>query len=132
MGALKGDLSKLARLRDVIREVPRAIAEDVAKRGAPALTGELQGNYDSRRSAYGNPNPDGVDGKQLTLRKTGATDAALTFTAAGTTIKTPGFPRYMRFLIGKYRVLPNGNQAIPEAWRALLAELVRTHKPPAL
>lgn len=132
MSALKGDLSKLQRLRDVVREVPRAIAADVAKRGAPVLSADLQGNYEAQRSAYGAPNPDGVDGRQLTLHETGATAAALRFVAAGTSIQTPGFPPYLRFLIGKYRVLPNGNQAIPETWRKVLADAVRSYKAPPL
>lgn len=132
MGALKGDVSKLQRLQDVLREVPRAIAADVAKRGAPELTNDLQGNYDGGRSAYGDPNPAGVDGQPLTLRKSGATDAVLRFVATDTTVSTPGFPPYLKFLIGKYRVLPNGKQAIPETWRKILADKVRTYKPPAL
>lgn len=132
MSALKGDLGKLAKLQQVLRDTPREIGEDVAKRGAPALTAELQGTYDAKQNVYGGANPNGADGQQLTLRKTGATDAVLQFSAAGATLRTAPFTRYTKFLIGKYRLLPIGRSPIPERWRARLQDLVRNYKPPVL
>ncbi len=96
------------------------------------LTAELQGTYEGKASAYGDPNPVGVNGQQLTLKETGALDAALQFTATGSRLATGTLPRYARYLIGKYRVLPIGNTAMPEAWRKRLEQLVRTYKPPAV
>lgn len=128
MSSLKGDPRRLGALAQMFRELPQKLASDVAERGAPALTGDLQGNFDSGASAYGKAFVS-KDGRPLTLKKTGATDAALRFTHAGTVMTTPALPGYARYLIGKYGILPSGKQAMPPAWKALLAEIARTHRP---
>jgi hypothetical protein len=128
VSSLKGDPRRLGELAQMFRALPGKLAEDVARRGAPKLTEDLQGNFDSGASAYGKPFA-GKDGKALTLKKTGKTEEALRFTYEGTVMRTPALPKYARYLIGKYGILPSGRQALPPAWRALLAETARTYKP---
>lgn len=132
MSALKGDVRKIRTLARTLRELPRTIAAHTAKEGAPVLTAELQGTYESRRNAYGDPNPVGENGEQLTLKDSGDLDAALDFTATGSVMKTKTLPRYARYLIGKYGVLPNNNVAIPIAWSRRLDAIVKAYKPRAL
>lgn len=132
MSALKGDVRKIQTLARTLRELPRTIAAHTAKEGAPVLTSELQGTYESRRNAYGDPNPIGENGEQLTLKKTGTLDGVLRFTSVGSIMRTPTLPKYARYLIGKYGVLPNNNVAIPIAWSKRLEAIVKTYKPRAL
>jgi hypothetical protein len=56
-----------------------------------------------------------VDGKELSLVKSGATRKAMAFVANGTQMRTAVLPRYTKYLIGKYDVLPNG--PLPAEWR---------------
>lgn len=113
-----------------LRDFPKTVAAEVAVKAAPALTDLAQGSFDGGQNVYGDARPAGVDGRKLTLRKTGTAEGVIRFVAVGTQVRTPVFPRYMRYLIGKYGVLPNGKAAIPTAWKARLAEIVSGIKGP--
>jgi hypothetical protein len=126
---MKGDLSKLATLRANLRALPRTLAADVARRAAPELTNMAQGSFDSGESVYGDARPAGADGGALTLRRTGAAESVIRFVAIGTIVRTPVFPRYFKYLIAKYGVLPGGNAAIPTAWTERLNGIVKESKP---
>jgi hypothetical protein len=111
-----------------IQSLKRALAKSaitsvtrIAARAAPAMSELAGAAYDSGRTAYGTPRPRGVDGKALTLERTGATRAAMNFIATGRDIRTAPLPRYTKYLIGKYDVLPNG--PLPVAWRERLREI---------
>lgn len=121
---LKGDLSTLKGLNAKIRQMPLSIAHEVAQRSAPVLTGEAQNAYATGRTVYGDARPLGVHGNELTLVRTGLTLSTLRFAATGTIVRCVLGPKYARFLIGKYGILPNGNAAIPARWTALLRGIV--------
>jgi hypothetical protein len=112
-----------------LRALPRSVAHQVAQRGAPKLTALTREAFDGNRNVYGDARPAGVDGQPLTLVKSGATRAALKFTANGTIIRAVLGTRYAKYLIGKYGILPNG--ALPVKWSRALAEIVKEAKPPA-
>jgi hypothetical protein len=97
--ALRGDLTSLKRLKGTLRELPRTVAHGVAQRGAPVLTRLTQAAYDGGRSVYGDPRPAGVDGRPLTLERTGATRRTLQFTSNGTIVRCVLGTRYARYLI---------------------------------
>jgi hypothetical protein len=78
--------------------------------------------YDGGRTVYGEARPPAVDGGTLTLHKSGATARDLRFEAIGTVIRCKLGPRWARYLIGKYAILPNG--ALPAAWSKRLGDLV--------
>lgn len=124
--ALRGDLSSLKGLKGKLKELPRSVAHDVAQRAAPALTSLTRGAFDSGKSVYGDARPQGADGRPLTLERTGATKASLKFSATGTIVRAVLGPRYAKYLIGKYSILPNG--ALPAAWSSKLAALVKETK----
>ncbi len=127
MTALRGDLSKISDLKRNLRELPRTVAADVASRASPALTDLTREAYSSGRTVYGDARPMGVNGNPLTLRKTGAVEGQTRFVAIGTIVRCALGPRYARYLIGRYRILPNG--AMPAAWRERLRTLVAETKP---
>lgn len=64
---------------------------------------------------YGKPRPPGVAGNMLDLVATGLTSGSIGFEARGNRVRsTISNANYVRFLIGKYRILPNGR--LPDAW----------------
>lgn len=67
------------------------------------------------------------DGVPLDLYETGKTRETLKFVVDGTIVRCRLGPRYAKYLIGKYKILPIGDRtAMPTAWRFALGELVRT------
>lgn len=122
--ALRGNLSSISGLKSRIQSLPKSIAHDVAQRAAPTMTGLARGAYESGHTVYGTSRPPGVGGRALTLHRTGAAERDLRFVATGTVIRCVLGPKYAKYLIGKYDVLPNG--ALPAAWAASLRDVVQS------
>jgi hypothetical protein len=123
---LTGNLDTLRQLKRRLVDLPRSVAHDVSQRAAPALTELTRDAFDAGRSVYGGSRPAGVDGQALSLRKTGDTARLLRFSANGTVVRCVLGPKYAKYLIGKYDILPNG--ALPAAWSAALRDLVASTK----
>lgn len=123
---LKGDLSSLAKLKANLRDFPKTLAHNVAQRAAPALTDLTVEAFISDTNVYGDERPAGVAGNTLTLVKTGETRRTLRFVSNGTIVRCVLGRKYMKYLIGKYGVLPNG--ALPSRWSARLGEIVAQQK----
>jgi hypothetical protein len=118
---LKGDLRSLQALRRNLKALPITVSARIASQAAPVISNLAGDGFDSGRTVYGSPRPRGVDGDELTLSRTGATRAALHFIATGRDIRTARLPRYAKYLIGKYDMLPNG--PLPAEWRARLTAI---------
>lgn len=125
--ALKGNPATLRDLRGKLKAFPRTLAAKVATESAPAITGLAQQAYDSGQTVYGAARPKGVDGQPLALERTGAARRDVRFTAIGTTVRCSLGPKYARYLVGKYQILPIS--ALPAAWRAKLGEIVKKAGP---
>lgn len=124
--ALQGDLRSLRSLKRVLARLPITVSARIAERGAPEATALALGAFDGGRTVYGASRPRGVDGEALTLVKSGASRRALRFEATGTQMRTAVLPRWTKYLIGRYDVLPNG--PMPAEWRermtAIAAEVL--------
>lgn len=84
--------------------------------------GRLHGRDAVRPGAW-----DVRDGAQLDLVFSGDTQRQLRFVVNGTLIRCALGPRYAKYLIGKYKILPIGDRtSMPVAWVRALDELVRT------
>ena len=105
------------------RTISRRVGCRAAKRGAPVVTELATGAFDAGQTVYGDARPAGVDGNDLSLVKSGSVRGSLRFVANGTQIRCTLGPKHMRYLVGKYKILPNN--ALPFRWRAKLAEIVR-------
>lgn len=125
---LTGNVAKLAQLKARIRDLPRTVAQGVAKQGAPAMTQLTRQAYDGGRTVYGDARPVGVNGQVLTLNKSGATSRELRFEAIGTVIRCKLGPKWAPYLIGKYSILPNGG--LPAAFAKRLREIVAAAETP--
>ncbi len=119
--ALKGDLRTLAALKRTLRKLPITASARIATRAAPEMTKLAETDYDAGQTAYGRARPLSVDGKPLDLERTGATRQALSFIAVGTTTRLTTLPRYAKYLISSYSILPNG--PLPASWREMLTSI---------
>lgn len=113
--------------KDRLRRLPLSVSHEIAQQAAPLLTAFAQQAFDTGVNVYGDARPEGKDGRELTLVDTGKTRDTLKFEVNGTIIRCHLGPRYAKYLIGKYKILPVGDRtAMPVNWRRALDELVRT------
>jgi hypothetical protein len=127
-GRNSGGNSALRQLKSQLKRFPVTLAESVGKKAAPGLTGLTQTAFNSQRNVYGDARPTStVTGAPLTLRASGKTATGLRFVSIGRVVKSVLPEPYMRFLIGKYGILPNG--PLPAGWRAYLNGLVKQARP---
>jgi hypothetical protein len=111
-----------AGLKAALKRMPVSLANDVAQASAPGLTQRTANAYDGGRTVYGEARPAGVNGP-LTLEETGATRSHVRFVANGRVVRCVLPTPYAKYLVGKYKILPNG--AMPAEWSQFLAGLVR-------
>lgn len=120
--ALKGNIRSLQALRRAVSKLPLTAATRIAAQAAPEVSALTREAFDSEITVYGSPRPRSVDGdKPLTLVRTGASRDALRFVAEGSRMRTATLPKYTKYLIGLYSVLPNG--PLPAIWRERLNEI---------
>lgn len=120
--SLKGNPRTLAALKRAIKNMPITSAARIAARSAPEMTALATGSFDSGQTAYDTARPrSAVNGKALSLEKSGAFRRAISFVATGRDIRLTRLPSYGGFIIGKYRALPNG--PLPVAWRERMTEI---------
>jgi hypothetical protein len=119
----------LARLKSQIAKFPMSLAHDVAKRASPELTRLTATAFSSGRNVYGESREakyPSATGKPLTLYKSGDTSRTLRFATSGTIVRCVLAKPYMKYLIGKYGVLPNGH--MPVSWARELDVIVDTSR----
>lgn len=116
----------LSGLKARLRELPRTMADSIAKRVAPDLTGAAVESYDIGRTVYGEARPKGVDGRALDLVESGKTKARVHFKSEGRIVRAVLNTRWAKYLIGKYRILPNG--PLPVDWKRHIDHVVHTEK----
>ncbi len=110
-----------------LMKLPLSLAHDIAQQAAPLLTQYAQDANARRENVYGDAYPIGADGTQLDLVHTGDTRRTLRFVVNGTIVRCQLGPRYSKYLIGKFKILPIGDRtSMPANWIRALDELVRT------
>lgn len=111
----KNNTQNLRNFNKKLANMPTVVAQEVAKRGASAITTRAQAAYDSGVSVYGEAYPAG-----LTLFRTGDSRGSMIFKAdGGTKIRCQLGPYYTKYII-HYGILPNGNAALPFEWQKTL------------
>lgn len=114
--SLKGNPKNLRDLAARMRDMSKTVAQNVASGVAPLLTDRGQQSYSSGATVYNEPRPQGVNGNTLDLVVTGNTQRLMRFASIGTQVRCSLGTPYAKYLIGKYRILPNG--PLPVAWAA--------------
>jgi hypothetical protein len=129
---VRGDFTRIGDLKRALRDMPRTVAAAVATKAAPSLTSAARGSYEGGQNVYGDQRPASkVDGHPLSLVATGDTLKTVRFTNDGgtTTIRAVLGPKYARYLIGLYQILPGGKSAIPASWNERLRAILAATKP---
>lgn len=124
MAGLRGNPKRLNQIAANMRSLGTRLAQDVAAKAAPAITGMAGSSYDSGQTVFGDPRPRGVHGNELSLVESGRTRGYLRFVAIGTIVRVALGTRWAKFLVGKYRILPTA--AAPFAWRKRIEEIAHT------
>jgi hypothetical protein len=92
------------------------VAQKAAAEIADEITRQARASFDGGQTVYGDARPTGVHGP-LSLVKTGTTRDSLRFSSdGGTKVRAVLGNPYMKYLIGKYVILPIGNAALPFSW----------------
>lgn len=118
-------LSSLSKLRSAIADLPTTLRADVARAAVDVLNEAVLDSFDGGRTVYDTPRPLSVDadsvGKALTLTQSGRTRGELRFVAVGTIVRAQLGSRYAKYLVGKYKILP---QMLPVQWAEKLTKIV--------
>lgn len=118
---LKGDLSKLRRLEQSLRELPRVVAIKVAAAAADKITELARQTFGAGENAFGDTWHPGKEGQHVTLRRSGAIAAGVRYVAIGTRLRAQLGPRYAKYQVGKRPIFPRS--ALPASWiEAIRAE----------
>ncbi len=120
--ALVGDLNRLRDLKRSLKSVPVTAVAKIASAAAPVITAQAQATFRSGQDVFGAPRLKSVQGGNLSLVQSGATRNAINFIATGRDIRVARLPKYAKFLIGRYGILPNGKQ-LPQTWRGALGAI---------
>jgi hypothetical protein len=125
----KGSIDKIVAS---YKELTTSMRHTVARESAPRVTTLADRNFDASLTVYDQSRSSmkWAAGKQLSLHKTGLTRNTLRFQESGTLVRCVLAKNYMRYLIGKYEILPPGNKYIPPKWRAAIDSIVRKVKAP--
>jgi hypothetical protein len=103
-------------IRASLKSLPISMAHDIASQVAPDFTRRTRTAYLGGKTVYGDERPEGKHGP-LTLQRTGATFRTTRFVQTGTVVRCALGPKYAKYLIGKYKILPVGDRsALPTAW----------------
>jgi hypothetical protein len=122
-GKASGFGQSMAGLAGSLRGMAAAIAVGSAVRATPALTALLRKNHGVSRNVYGDLYPASkLDGHQLDLKASGATEAGLNFQRIGSIVRCALPTPYAKYLVGKYKILPNGG--IPVEFKRIIDSIV--------
>lgn len=123
-------VTSMSKLRRAIRELPTQIRSAVARDAVGWLTNETASAFNSGLTVYDYARPGSVDrrhpGAPLSLvgpAKSGRhVFQDLAWVRIGTILRAQLGQRHARFLVGKYKILPNN--VIPANWQEHLEELL--------
>lgn len=119
--SMRTGIDSINRLKSSIKSMPLKLRTGVAKDAAGYLDIEVRAEFNAGKTVFDEPRPLGVDGEKLSLVFSGKTKSALGFDVTGTLIRAVLGQRYAKFLVGRYRILP---QKLPPAWAAHITRIV--------
>jgi hypothetical protein len=123
--ALSNDVAirSLAHLSEILRTKPRAVAQEVTRRVAPAITQLARETYNASEDAYGNPWVPGVDGKPVDLYDSGDMFKTLFYVPEGTKVRVRLSVSYAKYQIGKRHIFPTQGGLLPASYSAEISRI---------
>jgi hypothetical protein len=126
--ASAGHLRSVQGLKRRLAELPKTMAAEVAKRITPEMTKLARGSFNAGQNVYGDARKTSrVDGSPLDLYDTGRIYDGLQFKAFGTITRCVLGPKYAKYVVGRYKTLPNG--PLPFMWTRKIADVIAALKP---
>ncbi len=117
-------MKSIKRIAQKLRAIPLEIAKKVATAAAPVLTEMSLETFDAQQSPAGRRWKPGIDGKLVTLVKSGTLRAGLRYVVVdGTKLRVSLGAPYARYQIGKRKVFP-AQRRLPVAYTRALQDLV--------
>ena len=124
----KHNTKNLREFNNRLAAFSKTFAIRVAAKVAPAITALAVAAYQSGTTVYGDARPMGKRGK-LSLYRSGLAFGTTRFTSdGGSKIRAVLSAPYVKYLIGKYKILPSGNQALPWTWLLAIRKIVNEEK----
>lgn len=108
-----------------MRKLPLAVQRKTAEKVAPDVTDKARAAFDSGETVYGTPRPRGVEGNELTLKRTGKLAATILFKVIGTRVRCVLGVPYAKYNV-KYGMLPGSRGFLPVSWRKSIESIVQT------
>lgn len=102
--------------------LPRVVAIKVAMAAAPAVTAAARSTFNAGEDAFGVTWVPDVDGKAVTLKKSGALANGVTYVATGTKLRVQLGVAYAKYQLGKRPAFPRQGDPLPAAYSAALEE----------
>lgn len=105
-----------------LRELPKVLAIRIAARCAVELTELAKRTFDAGTDPYGTPWVPSADGRDVTMRKTGALASGVRYVAVGEKLRLQLTTKYAKYQVGRRPVTPAQGAPLPTAY----AEKLRT------
>lgn len=126
--ASRGHVRSVQGLKRKLAELPKTMAAEVAKRITPEMTKLARGSFSAGQNVYGEPRKTSkIDGGPLDLYATGRVFDGLQFKAIGTITRCVLGPKYAKYVVGRYKTLPNG--PLPFLWSRKIGDVIAALKP---
>jgi hypothetical protein len=120
VSGLRGNVGTLRALEAKLRELPRVVAIKVASGSASTITALARGTFAAGENAYGDAWETGADGQAVTLHRSGALAAGVSYVATGTRLRARLGPKYARYQVGKRPIFPRNGARMPVAYAEAL------------
>jgi len=121
---VKADTSSLSKFSRSLRDMPKNVAIDVAKRAAPIITQFANDSFAASADPYGVPWAPAEDGSKVTLVDTGDMRRDIQYEANGTKLRVKLGQPYAKYQIGKRPVYPKQGGLLPRKYTDALDALV--------
>lgn len=121
MSGLKGSLETLKNLASAMARLPRVVALKVTEAAAAPITALVTSTFDAGETPYGISWEPGVDGRVVTLRKSGALARGLVYVASGRSLRMRLPVAYAKYQVGRRRVAPAQGSALPKNYSTAIA-----------
>lgn len=121
----KLNVSSLRKFSDNLRGLSKTLGIEVAQRAASEITALAQSTFAQSEDAYGVPWVPGFDGRDVTLRKSGALASTIRYVAIGTKLRVALGVAYAKYQIGKRPVFPTQDGVLPASYSRTLERVTQ-------
>ena len=119
------NVSSLKKFSENLRGLSRTLAVKVAATAADEITSLARDTFSQSADPYGVPWTPGFDGRDVTLRKSGALLSTIRYVAIGTKLRVALGVAYAKYQIGRRPVFPTQGGLLPKSYSATLERVTR-------